>query len=152
MSKKMRVTSLQPVIMQPALNHFPGQDILIFFEPQQPILPLSLDPFCLPPSTTMTCQARLWGFILQPNCMGLFEVKSPEVRRCEKLRRFPSTMAVRVRCEQTRWTGESGEGLHGFEERRWRHLDSCQYRDLYEPGIAQKNTPALKRRGVFQTD
>ena len=37
---------------------------------------------------------------------------------------------MHVRCEQTDWTSESGERLHvhGYEERRWRHLDSCQYR------------------------
>ena len=50
---------------------------------------------------------------------------------------------VRVGCEQTRWKGESGERLHvhGYEERRWRHLDSCQYRTYLKAKVPRLKYP-----------
>ena len=49
----------------------------------------------------------------------------------------------RVGCEQTRWKGESGERLHvhGYEERRWRHLDSCQYRTYLKAKVPRLKYP-----------
>ena len=50
---------------------------------------------------------------------------------------------VQVRCEQTRWTEEGGERLHvhGYEERRWRHLDSCQYRTYLKAKVPRVKYP-----------
>jgi transposase len=35
---------------------------------------------------------------------------------------------VEVSCEAVEWVEEAGKRarIHGYEERRWRHLDTCQ--------------------------
>ena len=70
-------------------------------------------------------------------------VQAPWKVESVELNQEAGEIEVRVGCEQTRWKGESGERLHvhGYEERRWRHLDSCQYRTYLKAKVPRLKYP-----------
>lgn len=70
-------------------------------------------------------------------------LQSPWKVESVELKREAGEIEVRVRCEQTRWMSESGERLHvhGYEERRWRHLDSCQFRTFLVAKVPRLKYP-----------
>ena len=70
-------------------------------------------------------------------------VQAPWKVESVELNEEAGEIEVRVGCEQTRWKGESGERLHvhGYEERRWRHLDSCQYRTYLKAKVPRLKYP-----------
>ena len=70
-------------------------------------------------------------------------VQAPWKVESVELNQEAGEIEVRVGCEQTRWKGESGERLHvhGYEERRWRHLDSCQYRTYLKAKVLRLKYP-----------
>lgn len=51
---------------------------------------------------------------------------------------------VKVACDATVWVGDGGVRLHvhGYEQRRWRHLDTCQFRTIIEASVPRVLDPA----------
>lgn len=51
---------------------------------------------------------------------------------------------VEVACQSPRWGGEEGQRLHlhGYEERRWGHLDTCQLRTIIQAKVPRVLDPA----------
>lgn len=50
---------------------------------------------------------------------------------------------VKVECESSVWGGEEGQRLHvhGYEQRQWRHLDTCQFRTIIEAQVPRVLDP-----------
>ena len=70
-------------------------------------------------------------------------LQSPWKVETVELKREAGEIEVSVRCEQTSWVSEAGERLHvhGYEERRWRHLDSCQFRTYLRAKVPRVKYP-----------
>lgn len=53
-------------------------------------------------------------------------------------------VVVEVRCQSQIWSGDDGQRLHlhGSEERRWRHLDTCQLRTIIQAKVPRLLDPA----------
>lgn len=65
------------------------------------------------------------------------------------LDRANQSIVVKVRCRKTTWVcpdARQRAHVHGYEKRRWRHLDTCQYKTIVEAEVPRLKYPDGKTR------
>ena len=65
------------------------------------------------------------------------------------LDRQSRSVVVTVRCRKTTWVcpdSRQRAHVHGYEKRRWRHLDTCQYRTIIEADVPRLKYPDGRTR------
>ena len=66
-----------------------------------------------------------------------------------RLERELESIVVKVRCHKTVWVCPDTRQrihVHGYEKRRWRHLDTCQYKTIIEADVPRLKYPDGKTR------